>query len=355
MAATEISAVSADRGRVWAFDVLRVAAAVAVIVLHASAQHFVDRYPSDEWTARVCYNALVRWCVPVFLMISGALFLSAGRPLSLRHLYGKNVLRIVVAFFVWSYVYLFDKVNAGPAAQSIAWLLAGPSHFWYLKMLLGIYIAVPLLRAITAHRHIERYFIVLTLVVSFIIPFGLTLGKHYGHAALVGAFNRFYGSLMLGKAMGYMGYFVLGHYLHAYPPTQGQRRAFYALGIAATVMMACCTMLCSHLAGKAVTWFINYLTPTVLAQSVAVFVLATARPWRLAPWRRRLLSQASRLSFGIYLVHVLLIRTGVSHGIDSSWLPAVWFVPLYALGIFVVSYAVIWLLSKLPLAGRYLM
>lgn len=346
---------ASSSGRVISLDLLRVVAALAVIMLHASAQHFVDGFPSAEWNVRLVYHAAVRWCVPVFLMISGALFLDPSRRLSLRHLYGKNLLRIVVAFFVWSYVYSFDKINAGPASKSLILLLTGPSHFWYIKMLVGLYIAVPLLRAITVDKTTERYFIVIALVTAIIIPSALAIAKQHGSPVVVKMLDKFYHSLYIDIAAGYSGYFVLGHFLYAYRPTQRQRRVFYILGIAAFVAMICGTHFYSHFTGKASNLMINYLTPTVLAESIAVFVLMTSHQWHLSAGWQRLVAQASRLSFGIYLVHVLVIRYSVSHGIDSSWLPAVYFVPLYTLGIFAVSCVMIWLLSKIPLANRYLM
>ena len=64
-----ITGSAAPSGRDTALDVLRIAAAVAVVWLHASSQHFVESFPTALWTVRVAGNCLSRWCVPVFLMI----------------------------------------------------------------------------------------------------------------------------------------------------------------------------------------------------------------------------------------------------------------------------------------------
>lgn len=62
--------------RVIYFDVLRVLATFAVIVLHLSAQHWADTDVfSNAWLAFNLYGGIVRWSVPIFVMISGALFL----------------------------------------------------------------------------------------------------------------------------------------------------------------------------------------------------------------------------------------------------------------------------------------
>ena len=91
-------------------DCLRVLAAAAVILLHVAAKqwHTVDIRGGD-WLLLCLFNGSVRWCVPLFVMISGALFLNPEKEISLRDLYGKYILRLLVAYFVWGVVYaLFD-------------------------------------------------------------------------------------------------------------------------------------------------------------------------------------------------------------------------------------------------------
>ena len=64
--------------RVACYDVLRVAATFAVVALHLSAQHWADTdIYSTAWQAFNLYDSLVRWTVPVFVMISGVFFLAA--------------------------------------------------------------------------------------------------------------------------------------------------------------------------------------------------------------------------------------------------------------------------------------
>lgn len=77
------------------------------MVLHISAQNWrVTDVISFEWNVFNFYDSIVRWAVPVFVMISGALFLS--REYSIKKIYGKNILRILVAFF-WVIVLCFDR------------------------------------------------------------------------------------------------------------------------------------------------------------------------------------------------------------------------------------------------------
>ena len=336
-------------------DCLRITAAVAVIWLHASAQHFIDAFPTGEWTLRMAYNALVRWCVPVFLMISGAVFLNPAKQVGVKEIFGKYVLRIAIALLAWSYIYGFEKINAGPAAKSFALLLKDPSHLWYLKMLIGIYIAIPVFRAIASHRATERYFIIVATITAFVIPLCLTIAKVFCNITVVTAVKRFIDSLYIDVVAGYSAYFLLGHYLYTYKPSRQRRRTLIAAALLTVAVTIGATYFFSHQAGKAVNWFINYLTITTMVPSAAVFAWFTNARFRIHARLQRCIATMSRLSFGVYLVHVLFIRTAVAHGIDSSWLHPAFFIAIYTIAIFILSLLTAWLLSKIPVVNRYLL
>ncbi|MBR0437044.1 MAG: acyltransferase family protein, partial [Clostridia bacterium] len=126
------------------FDVLKIIATFAVVMLHVSAQHwFYVKLKTPEWRAFNLYDGSVRFPVPVFVMISGALFLSADRPL--RQMYGKYILRIVTAFLFWSVLYAAISYVRGTALiEVLKEAIKGHYHLWYLYMIAGLYVIVPL-------------------------------------------------------------------------------------------------------------------------------------------------------------------------------------------------------------------
>ena len=64
-------------GRILYFDFLRIFATLAVMVLHVAAQNWYGTsVPSFEWQTFNFFDSIVRWGVPIFVMISGALFLN---------------------------------------------------------------------------------------------------------------------------------------------------------------------------------------------------------------------------------------------------------------------------------------
>ena len=95
-----------QNNRVIYFDYLRIMATIAVIVLHVAGQNFyapgVNTY---EWHVFNIYDSIVRWAVPIFVMISGALFLNTEKQLNIKALYTKNIFRILNDFIFLSLIY----------------------------------------------------------------------------------------------------------------------------------------------------------------------------------------------------------------------------------------------------------
>lgn len=77
-------------------DYLRFFAILAVITLHVAAKNWCSTdVQSFEWGIFNLFDSIVRWGVPVFVIISGSLFLS--REIDIKRIYSKYVLRLVVA------------------------------------------------------------------------------------------------------------------------------------------------------------------------------------------------------------------------------------------------------------------
>src|SRR5690606_15327951 len=84
------------------FEVIRVTACFMVIFLHVAAIGFHDFVPG--WWASNVYDSLLRSCVPLFLMLTGALLLRKEEPL--HDFFSRRFSRIVPPFLFWSFFYL---------------------------------------------------------------------------------------------------------------------------------------------------------------------------------------------------------------------------------------------------------
>lgn len=297
-------------------------------------------------TENVWLDSAARAGVPLFFMLSGALLLPQKKGLG--EFYASRFRRVGLPFLLWSLIYIpatkWAKVSSwaatgdiGSLAEQVSGIAERPAymHLWYIYALIGIYLAVPFLDGIIkSKRHTEVFLVIwlVTLVAGFYRDInGITYFQ--GQAP----WNEDIG--MLYYFSGYMGYFVLGYYMVNFTPD----------GLSGRNMAACVACIavgyCVTVAGTKIYYstdpelFYNYLSLQVLAVSAGLFALL--RNVRIPEgFARRIISDISSMSFGIYLVHALFVFFIVKKRMFA--------VP-YDLGIFTdaVSAAAIMILSYL--------
>ena len=130
-----------EKERLLHFDLLRILACFSVVMLHAAAQFWYGKpVDSPEWLIINSYNAVVRFGVPIFVAISGALFLAPDREMNWRKLYLHNILRLVILYYVWSVFYgLFDcrsyELSQLSLNDIVMEIFQSRYHLWYLPMI----------------------------------------------------------------------------------------------------------------------------------------------------------------------------------------------------------------------------
>lgn len=304
----------------------------------------------------ILYNALSRWGVPIFVMISGSLFI--GREIPIKKLYGKYILRIVVAYLFWSTVY---AVVTDPHATLAGWVMdivQGSYHMWFLYMIIGLYISQPILNQIAKSKQLTEYFICIAAVTSFLFPQIIAIAElgPYPVELLGGIVSSVNSRLRLGLFGGFAAYFLLGHYLRSYELTQKKKRLIYLggiIGLFVTVIGYSTLCLKLHENNEI---FLDNLSINLLLVSTAIFVLARenkASHRHLLP--ERMLSRLSDDSFGIYLVHVFVIRfispiTSIVTDAVGTFIS----IPLMALVVFATSLVAVEILKRIPILSRYI-
>lgn len=347
---------SALNHRILSFDVLRIIAAFAVVMLHVSAGRFENCFPSYEWEITNIYASIVRWGVPIFVMISGALFLNHDKKISIKKLYTKNLFRIIYIFIFWSLCYaLCDSIinNSFNLLDIIRLTLKGPIHLWFLKMLIGLYIAVPILRAVTQEKRLEEYFILLALLTAFIIPMLITAIGLFDESA-GDSVQKYYDVFRIRIASGYVGYFVLGHYLNTYQLSNVLKRFIYLMGLLSVILVIVLTHWYSHHIGEPSEVFYSNLNIFLLFESMAVFLMI--KQLKFSANYSSLIVRLSNLTLGVYLIHQLLyLMANDLLGINGMSYNQYYFIPCYSLIIFAASCLVVFLLRKIPIIKRFIM
>ncbi|MFC7328541.1 acyltransferase [Marinactinospora rubrisoli] len=296
-----------------------------VIAVHAFAPVVTTRYTdfgtATWWTANAVDSAL-RWCVPVFIMISGALLLAPRRE-GVRDFYLRRFARIGTPLAVWTVVYLSWEAAYRTdisLQEAVSQVLSGSPalHLYFLFVLAGLYVLTPFLRILTRHAGTR------TLWGFAAVMSGLGIVDQF-----VTAFDGAGEPNAVTRFLPFVGYYVMGYLLRETDLTR--RRTWGAAGlfagsVVATAALAGLIGTATGGWGSAANYVYDYLSPTVFVMSVSAFLLFRAAGNRLPaftatdrdtePARRRL-RMFSDLSFGVFLVHVMVL----SHLRDLTGVP----------------------------------
>lgn len=338
--------------RVLWVDAMRVLATFLVLMIHAAADPLMrfHELPSLAWWVADGYSSIARIAVPWFFMLSGALLLP--RVESLRDFFLKRFRKVLIPMILWSVFYLWWS-GAWPN-ELHGWLrfFVYPTfyHLWFLYALLGVYLCLPLLRAMVVKGGdaLAWYFVALWFLVEACLPW---LQQQSGEA----------GFWSLSTVTGYAGYAVLGYAL-----SQRVWRMPWVLG-AALVALVCWWVttsgtqaLTSAQDGVLSDVYYDLLSWNMILLSASSFVVAHGLLRGFLPstdnqapgawWRW--LQPLSDTSFGVYLIHPLLMGWLASGAFGwklygsagATWL----MVPFTALVTYVLSHLAVWLMRQVP-------
>lgn len=166
---------------------LRIVATHGIIWLHTNGTAFVhpdiNPFTNSELHFFVVNYYLMCWAVPVFFMITGALLLNPSKEISYKKcfLYMRRILLALVIFGIgYSLLLMRGKGNSFNFIQAIIDVYEGKSfgHLWYLYVLIGIYLTLPLFKIFVASASKKE--IQIFLVVLFVFDFCLTIGYAVG-------------------------------------------------------------------------------------------------------------------------------------------------------------------------------
>ncbi len=342
--------------RLLYLDMIKAVSVIGVIVLHVTAANWmkIDVHSAD-FAVETVYNGISRSCVPLFVMANGAVFLD--REISLKVLYKKYILRLVIAYFAWSIIYavvrFWGKFEINAFLSDV---IKGHYHLWFIPMIIGLYMIVPFLRKVVQDRRLAEYFIILALI------FGCTLPAL---AERIGLVNELYSNTLkqlidnaaVKFVLGYSPYFVLGYLLNKTEISKKAEIIIYSFGAAGFIITPLATVISSRRYDVADKFFLGNLSLNVLACAVAVFVFTKQHSGYLKGGTKlsNLIVRLSVYSFGIYLIHPLIVdNLNYKYGITPSSFCAAFSVPLLVIGIYIVSAAVTALLNKIPFINKYL-
>jgi surface polysaccharide O-acyltransferase-like enzyme len=336
--------------RIYYLDVVRFFSVMCVVVLHVTAQRWQYTLTAgvNEWYVYNVYNAAVRFCVPTLFMVSGALFLDPRKNTSLKKIFKKNILRIGIAFAFWSilydamhYFYLHDHVfNIKDFVRDFFY---GENHMWFLFAIVGLYLLTPFLKLICANKKLMEYYLLLSIIFGVVIrtlqlfpvfklTSPMTIDAH------------------LGFVMEYTLYYVLGYCMASTAVSSKYKKAIYAFGILGIGVTIFGTIFIAKSTSISALALYGNFTPNVAMVSIAVFAVIKNHVGKktLTEGAKKRISFLSNHSFGVYLVHMMLIVFFVKWGFNTYFIPAILAIPCLSAGVILSGYAITFLFAKIP-------
>ncbi|MBP5578655.1 MAG: acyltransferase [Ruminococcus sp.] len=291
---------------------LKALACIAVTVLHTFlAAKSLSSDPAVQGGMMSVRNAMM-WAVPCFVMASGALLLDNKRVLTMKKLFGKYVFRMVTALIAFSVLFsLFDGIliNHTPAGGIVKdifsdiFLGTGWIHMWYIYLLIGIYMLLPLYKLISEHSSPGqlRYLMLVYTVFLSLIPFIETLsGKKLPFYICVFSI--------------YPLYLFLGHVLHTgiikLPKNACGIMFLICTGITAmlTVYGYSVSKSAPETSGKLISLLGVYSFPVYIAASIGAFGYIRKTRNKPFPVLDTVAAELDNCSFGIYLIHMAVLK-----------------------------------------------
>lgn len=337
-------------------DLLRIISSFAVILSHSGSANQTSDLPIGITGFLI---SIVVWHVPCFVMISGRFWLDPNREINKEKIV-KGIKKLLYAFLFWNIIYQTVNVIEGKTF-GLNWkgfildsgALLGPFHFWFLWMIVGLYLITPFLRKITQEKELMEYYIVLFLIVGFFNSFG-------EYIPYVGGIARSFWTLMDNReadikfVLGFSGYYILGYYLYKYPLKKKYELFLYVIG--GTLLIGSSIYRCYL--GSLNDWqknMYNFVSPSVVIFSASIFCFFVKRVSKIKFSNKtlKIIDKLQELSFGIFLVHLLVVESLMhSPFFYSSLLSEPIMRIIRTIITFVLSALITQVLRKIPRIGK---
>lgn len=377
---------SIDKENIGWIDALRITACVTVVFAHC-CDPFVAQFDANRemFMTGVFLGSLTRPCVPLFVMMTAVLLLPIKQETNYGEFCKKRIGRLLMPLLFWSIALpmlafcYFSYINPDTAnlqlsadeytaSNLVTRLYTFIFNFnfdtiplWYLYMLIGLYLIMPIINAWLVNAERKEIKLLLriwgvTLLLPYIKMVAPALGYtgNYGHMGILGECDwNVYGTFYY--VSGFIGYMILAYYLKKYPLQWSWKKMasicipMFLAGYAITSVGYIITN--SHYPGNyaylEILWYFTGIN--VFMMTFPVFVVIqkiNAKP-------RRWMHKAASLTFGVYLCHFTF--TFVSYDLyDTPSLPYVVRILLAAATTLVISLAISWTMSKFALTRRFI-
>lgn len=338
---------------------VRAWAMITIVTLHVSFPliYLYNSLPNLHWWIGNNFYILGKTGSPLFTMVSGFLLLNPTKDQPIPVFFRKRFVKVLIPFLAWAVVYLAWRVFFhGETLTPYGILTAvfqGPVyyHLWFIQMILGLYLATPILRVYTRYATRENltYFLGIWFVAVAVLP-------------LIQRFTGIEVNIDIVVTTDFVGFFILGHYLRDVVISRKQ--------VLPILLIIGGMYLFTQYATHALTvaqggTFDNALLQNqgfnIIIITVCAYLFLKSLDYQLIYARLPLVGWAitliSSCSLGIYFIHVLvieLLQSGrLGFRLDGTTIHPFIGIPLTTLVALIASIAIVRLLKKAPLIRHF--
>ena len=351
--------------RNYNFDIIRIIAIMAVVMIHVADYMTYSSYMSFSLTKYdsnigMIFEGTSHFAVPLFVMVSGGLFLDNNRHITFEEIFSKYIKNIFILFVEWSIIYaiLFDMVIPCVLNKEISILFflkdvfCGHYHMWYMLMIMGLYFITPYLRSFTTKTN--KKMVLIYLIASGLLFFTAPILDCFevlcNNSYLIDGINII--RVILEKAHldflgGYVAYFLAGWYIVKFSEG-GKKRVIFLIGTISYVFMLILTFLSRS---KSAFTALNIL---IFIISISIFYFIINLKLKLTPSWKKTIMKLSHCSFGVFMIHPMFLEVivkvipykGIVAGKPILWIILIW---LIVMGL---SLGMVCIMDKIPLIKK---
>lgn len=337
-----------DRKYYLDLDVLRILSSIAVVLIHVASQNWYTVNDLKTFTVFNFFDSISRFAVPVFFMISGALFLNSRKKINFKNFFKKHFLKMIFIYVIWCILYyLFDyfflnSINQINIKGIINSIINNKFVLWFLKVMIYIYLFLPFIKTFTdnsSERQIQYF-----LIIFFIL--GICFYQLSNLPMPMSVKNMII-NMRINDRLWYLGYFILGWYIYNRDISLTIRKIIYILGLISVITCFLFTNIYFAKTGVKNSCLYEYFSLTTFIYSLSIFVFI--KYWiQKHNYEKLNLKAVSKKTLGIYLIHVFVLEFVCKLGLNTLSFNPILATILLTFVVYIVSYFITFIMLKIP-------